>query len=167
MTSSTPSNNFLRICFVVCRTSTRPGWKLSCSATRWVYGAYYFASMLLSSVSNGHCSGIIILMISVHYSNLYGLSYFAIFLAAAGYSAQAPGIGAWISNNVVSPTKWVLGLSFIPTWCLICCVGELLLSASWWLGVPLEEVLSVQTSTLPRRFIYSVTVFSRVTHTLP
>lgn len=49
--------------------------------------------------------GIIILMITVHHSSLYGVSYFALFLAAAGYSAQAPGIGAWISNNIVSPTK--------------------------------------------------------------
>lgn len=35
-------------------------------------------------------SGIIILWITVHYTHLPGVSYFAIFLAAAGYSAQAP-----------------------------------------------------------------------------
>ncbi|KAL1759715.1 major facilitator superfamily domain-containing protein [Schizophyllum commune] len=68
-------------------------------------------------------NGIIILMVTVHYSNLYGVSYFAIFLAAAGYSAQAPGIlsrefhrGAWISNNVVSPTKRAASIGFMMAW---------------------------------------------------
>ena len=71
-------------------------------------------------------------MVTVHYSNLYGVSYFAIFLAAAGYSAQAPGIvsnyfleldlplmvkqGAWISNNVVSPTKRAASIGFMMAW---------------------------------------------------
>lgn len=49
--------------------------------------------------------GIITLWITVHYSNLSGVSYFAIFLAAAGYSAQAPIVGAWTSVNVVNPSK--------------------------------------------------------------
>ncbi|KAI0378181.1 major facilitator superfamily domain-containing protein [Hypomontagnella monticulosa] len=49
--------------------------------------------------------GIIILWITVHYKNLYGVSYFAIFLAAAGYSAQAPIVGAWTSVNVPNPSK--------------------------------------------------------------
>ena len=49
--------------------------------------------------------GIIILWISVHYQHLYGLSYFAIFLAAAGYSAQAPIVGAWTSVNIPNPSK--------------------------------------------------------------
>lgn len=49
--------------------------------------------------------GIIILWITVHYSDLSGVSYFAIFLAAAGYSAQAPIVGAWTSVNVVNPSK--------------------------------------------------------------
>ncbi|KAE9404114.1 MFS general substrate transporter [Gymnopus androsaceus JB14] len=70
---------------------------------------------IMFSYTMGLC-GIIILMISVHYSNLYGLSYFAIFLAAAGYSAQAPGIGAWISNNVVSPTKRASTIGFMMAW---------------------------------------------------
>ncbi|KAI5895711.1 MFS general substrate transporter [Schizophyllum commune H4-8] len=61
-------------------------------------------------------TGIIILMVTVHYSHLYGVSYFAIFLAAAGYSAQAPGIGAWISNNVVSPTKRAASIGFMMAW---------------------------------------------------
>ena len=39
-------------------------------------------------------------MVTVHYSNLYGVSYFAIFLAAAGYSAQAPGIVSRESHRV-------------------------------------------------------------------
>lgn len=49
--------------------------------------------------------GIIILWVSVHYQHLYGLSYFAIFLAAAGYSAQAPIVGAWTSVNIPNPSK--------------------------------------------------------------
>lgn len=49
--------------------------------------------------------GIVILWITVHYANLSGVSYFAIFLAAAGYSAQAPIVGAWTSVNVVNPSK--------------------------------------------------------------
>lgn len=49
--------------------------------------------------------GIILLWITVHYENLVGVSYFAIFLAAAGYSAQAPLVGAWTSVNVLNPSK--------------------------------------------------------------
>ncbi|KAJ5387966.1 hypothetical protein N7509_010507 [Penicillium cosmopolitanum] len=49
--------------------------------------------------------GIIILWITVHYSSLPGVSYFAIFLAAAGYSAQAPIVGAWTSSNITNPSK--------------------------------------------------------------
>ncbi|KAK5653052.1 hypothetical protein OQA88_9338 [Cercophora sp. LCS_1] len=49
--------------------------------------------------------GIAILWATVHYSNLTGVSYFAIFLAAAGYSSQAPLIGAWTSVNVLNPSK--------------------------------------------------------------
>lgn len=49
--------------------------------------------------------GIIILWITTHHSSLYGVSYFAIFLAAAGYSAQAPIVGAWTSVNVPNPSK--------------------------------------------------------------
>ena len=33
------------------------------------------------------------------------MSYFAIFIAAAGYSAQAPIVGAWASNNIPNPSK--------------------------------------------------------------
>lgn len=49
--------------------------------------------------------GIIILWITVHYPSAYGASYFAIFLAAAGYSAQAPIVGAWTSVNIPNPSK--------------------------------------------------------------
>ncbi|QKX62977.1 uncharacterized protein TRUGW13939_10145 [Talaromyces rugulosus] len=49
--------------------------------------------------------GIVILWITTHYSHLSGVSYFAIFLAAAGYSAQAPIVGAWTSVNVTNPSK--------------------------------------------------------------
>ena len=50
-------------------------------------------------------AGVVILWISVHFSSLTGLSYFAIFIAAAGYSAQAPILGAWASNNIPNPSK--------------------------------------------------------------
>ncbi|KAJ5991221.1 hypothetical protein N7522_011428 [Penicillium canescens] len=49
--------------------------------------------------------GIIILWITVHYPSLPGVSYFAIFLAAAGYAAQAPIVGAWTSSNITNPSK--------------------------------------------------------------
>ncbi|KAJ5272917.1 Major facilitator superfamily domain general substrate transporter [Penicillium angulare] len=49
--------------------------------------------------------GIIILWITVHYPHLPGVSYFAIFLAAGGYSAQAPIVGAWTSSNILNPSK--------------------------------------------------------------
>lgn len=50
-------------------------------------------------------TGIIMLWITVHHHHLAGVSYFAIFLAAAGYSAQAPIVGAWTSVNVPNPSK--------------------------------------------------------------
>lgn len=50
-------------------------------------------------------AGIVILWVTVHHKDLYGVSYFAIFLAAAGYSAQAPIVGAWTSANVPNPSK--------------------------------------------------------------
>ena len=50
-------------------------------------------------------TGIILLWITVHYKHLTGVSYFAIFIAAAGYSAQAPIVGAWTSNNIPNPSK--------------------------------------------------------------
>ncbi|CAK7237470.1 hypothetical protein SBRCBS47491_009986 [Sporothrix bragantina] len=49
--------------------------------------------------------GIILLWVTVHYKHLAGVSYFAIFLAAAGYSAQAPIVGAWTAVNVLNPSK--------------------------------------------------------------
>lgn len=50
-------------------------------------------------------SGITILWVTVHYEHLAGVSYFAIFLAAAGYAAQAPIVGAWTSVNVPNSSK--------------------------------------------------------------
>ncbi|KAG7783278.1 hypothetical protein KL910_005339 [Ogataea haglerorum] len=57
--------------------------------------------------------GIIILWITVHHPNLPGVSYFAIFLAASGYNAQAPGIGAWLSLNIPNPTKRASAIGFM------------------------------------------------------
>lgn len=41
------------------------------------------------------------------------MSYFAIFLAAAGYSAQAPIVGAWASVNVPNPSKRAAAIGFL------------------------------------------------------
>lgn len=49
--------------------------------------------------------GIIILWVTTHHPHLSGVSYFAIFLAAGGYSAQAAIVGAWTSVNVPNPSK--------------------------------------------------------------
>ncbi|KAK3621894.1 hypothetical protein LTR56_013412 [Elasticomyces elasticus] len=59
--------------------------------------------------------GIIILWVTVHYKHLAGVSYFAIFLAAAGYAAQvkAPIIGAWTSANVPNPSKRAAAIGFL------------------------------------------------------
>jgi hypothetical protein len=40
-----------------------------------------------------------------YYPAISGVSYFTIFLAAAGYSSQAPIAGAWASNNIPNPSK--------------------------------------------------------------
>ncbi|KAJ7574411.1 major facilitator superfamily domain-containing protein [Mycena floridula] len=50
-------------------------------------------------------SGIIILWITVSHPHLTGVSYFAIFLAAAGYAAQAPGIGCLARQQHCFPDK--------------------------------------------------------------
>ncbi|KAJ5579945.1 Major facilitator superfamily domain general substrate transporter [Penicillium hispanicum] len=57
--------------------------------------------------------GIIILWITVHHPSLPGVSYFAIFLAAAGYSAQAPIVGAWTSSNIPNPSKRAAAIGFL------------------------------------------------------
>ncbi|KAK4686973.1 hypothetical protein P7C73_g3145, partial [Tremellales sp. Uapishka_1] len=49
--------------------------------------------------------GIIVLWITVHHPHLSGVSYFAIFLAAGGYAAQAPIVGSWTADNVPNPSK--------------------------------------------------------------
>jgi hypothetical protein len=87
-------------------------------------------------------SGIIILWITVHYAGLYAVSYFAIFLAAAGYAAQAPivskstsgaghasllhitlrtslhisdspQVGAWTAENFPNPSKRAAAIGFL------------------------------------------------------
>lgn len=60
------------------------------------------------SIMGCYCLGLVgiaILWATVHYERLAGVSYFAIFLAAAGFSAQAPLVGAWTSVNVLNPSK--------------------------------------------------------------
>ncbi|EQB57364.1 major facilitator superfamily transporter [Colletotrichum gloeosporioides Cg-14] len=58
-------------------------------------------------------TGIVILWISVHFPQVSGVSYFAIFIAAAGYSAQAPIVGAWTSNNIPNPSKRAASIGFL------------------------------------------------------
>ncbi|KAK6904445.1 hypothetical protein I203_105258 [Kwoniella mangroviensis CBS 8507] len=70
----------------------------------------YFA--IMSAYSLG-LTGIIIIWITVHHPHLTGVSYFAIFLAAAGYSAQAPIVGAWTSENVPNPSKRAAAIGFL------------------------------------------------------
>ncbi|KAH7308437.1 major facilitator superfamily domain-containing protein [Stachybotrys elegans] len=59
---------------------------------------------IMTCYTVGLC-GIIMLWITVHHPNVSGVSYFAIFIAAAGYSAQAPIVSAWASNNMPNPSK--------------------------------------------------------------
>ena len=58
-------------------------------------------------------TGLILLWITVHFKNISGVSYFAIFLAAAGYAAQAPIVGAWTSVNVPNPSKRASAIGFL------------------------------------------------------
>jgi hypothetical protein len=48
----------------------------------------------------------------VHFQNLTALGYFAIFLAAAGYSAQAPILGSWAAVNIPNPSKRAAAIGF-------------------------------------------------------
>ena len=41
---------------------------------------------------------------------------FAIFLATAGYAAQAPCVGTWYSANVANPTKRAAGIGAFMLW---------------------------------------------------
>ncbi|WRT67578.1 uncharacterized protein IL334_004550 [Kwoniella shivajii] len=70
----------------------------------------YFA--IMSAYTLG-LIGIIILWITVHHKHLTGVSYFAIFLAAAGYNAQAPIVGSWTSDNVPNPSKRAAAIGFL------------------------------------------------------
>jgi MFS family permease len=76
-----------------------------CVFVGWMSDRYQTRYRALMSCYVLGLVGIIILWVTVHYSNLSGVSYFAIFLAAAGYSAQAPIVGAWTSVNVPNPSK--------------------------------------------------------------
>jgi MFS family permease len=58
-------------------------------------------------------TGLILLWITVHFKHISGVSYFAIFLAAAGYAAQAPIVGAWTSVNVPNPSKRASAIGFL------------------------------------------------------
>jgi MFS family permease len=58
-------------------------------------------------------AGIILLWITVHFEHISGVSYFAIFLAAAGYAAQAPIVGAWTSVNIPNPSKRAGAIGFL------------------------------------------------------
>ncbi|KAK9777599.1 putative Major facilitator superfamily (MFS) profile domain-containing protein [Seiridium cardinale] len=84
-----------------------------CVFVGWMSDRYQkrFASVMACYVLG--LIGIIILWITVHHSNLSGVSYFAIFLAAAGFSAQAPIVGAWTSVNVPNPSKRAAAIGFM------------------------------------------------------
>lgn len=56
--------------------------------------------------------GIIILWITVHHPNVPGVSYFAIFVAASGYNAQAPILGSWCAVNNPNPTRRAAAIGF-------------------------------------------------------
>lgn len=76
-----------------------------CVAAGWLsdrYRARYAALMGCYALG---LSGIVVLWATVGAPRLAGVSYLAIFLAAAGYSAQAPLVGAWASDNVPNPSK--------------------------------------------------------------
>jgi hypothetical protein len=76
-----------------------------CVFVGWASDRYQKRFVAIMSSYTLGLIGIIILWITVHYEHLSGVSYFAIFLAAAGFSAQAPIIGAWTSVNVPNPSK--------------------------------------------------------------
>ncbi|KAL1893745.1 hypothetical protein Sste5346_006248 [Sporothrix stenoceras] len=76
-----------------------------CVFVGWMSDRYqrrYFSLMACYCLG---LTGIIVLWITVRYKHLAGVSYFAIFLAAAGYAAQAPIVGAWTAVNVLNPSK--------------------------------------------------------------
>lgn len=76
-----------------------------CVFVGWTSDRYQKRFIAIMSSYTLGLIGIVILWITVHYPHLSGVSYFAIFLAAAGYSAQAPIVGAWTSVNVINPSK--------------------------------------------------------------
>ncbi|KAK3044282.1 hypothetical protein LTS18_001708, partial [Coniosporium uncinatum] len=76
-----------------------------CVLNGWMSDRYQKRYFSIMSAYTLGLIGIIILWVTVHYRHLAGVSYFAIFLAAAGYAAQAPIVGAWTSVNVLNPSK--------------------------------------------------------------
>lgn len=93
---------------IVAQAMTTPPYifaTIVCVLNGWLSDRYQrrFASIMTCYAVG--LAGIITLWISVHYPYVTGVSYFAIFIAAAGYSAQAPIVGAWASNNIPNPSK--------------------------------------------------------------
>lgn len=84
-----------------------------CVTVGWLSDRYQKRYLAIMGSYTLGLIGIIILWITVHYQHLAGVSYFAIFLAAAGYSAQAPIIGAWTSINVPNPSKRAAAIGFL------------------------------------------------------
>lgn len=76
-----------------------------CIAIAWMSDRHQSRYWCIMSCYTLGLVGIIILWLTVPYTHLAGASYFAIFLAAAGYSAQAPIVGAWTSVNVPNLSK--------------------------------------------------------------
>ncbi|KAF2001582.1 MFS general substrate transporter [Amniculicola lignicola CBS 123094] len=76
-----------------------------CVFVGWASDRYQNRFVAIMSSYTLGLIGIIILWITTHHPELSGVSYFAILLAAAGYSTQAPIVGAWTSVNVINPSK--------------------------------------------------------------
>lgn len=82
-----------------------------CVAVGWLSDRYQARYVALMGCYTLGLVGIVLLWITLATHDhddsprLAGVSYFAIFLAAAGYAAQAPLVGAWTSVNVPNPSK--------------------------------------------------------------
>lgn len=84
-----------------------------CILVGWISDRYQLRYACIMSCYTLGLVGIIILWATVSYIDLAGVSYFAIFLAAAGYSAQAPIVGAWTSVNVPNLSKRAAAIGFL------------------------------------------------------
>ncbi|KAL4800866.1 major facilitator superfamily domain-containing protein [Aspergillus venezuelensis] len=76
-----------------------------CVLIGWLSDKYQKRYIMIMIAYSIGLIGIIILWITTHHPSIPGASYFAIFLAAAGYAAQAPIVGAWTSVNTPNPSK--------------------------------------------------------------